>query len=344
MDYLGITFSPINPLPPLKHTPVGISPPHVGQFIGHGDTVEVDGYGNEESFVGRVVTVSDPTRSSEFSEICHHPSQEHPSNPHGQFILLQLFTVRDVIAGNEDNPTSWIPVPPSSRPPISGLSEVMSTNCFLWVHPNSVRRIVFIFHLVDAINYTFGPVAERSNTYFIRFHTTYGSEDEHDNYLRTTLDSAQFSTFGANTSNRTRSLVTYTERMAAGLQNESTKNQKLLTKGGAVGYKSQCINDYMCVEFFSYLGSRLNASSVPYENLSHSVTNGASTKELKRTVHPNLDMHSQLVRKDQESYVAPHGKAVRCFPVVINNISGWEERFASLHRMDTGLSFDMIII
>ena len=190
----------MNPLLSLIHTPLAISPRRVGQYIGHGDTVEVDGLQDEESFVGRVVSVLDPARSSQFHHINHHPSQEHPSNPHGQLILVQLFTFRDVIAGNEEGDTNWIPIDPSSRPPVSGLSEVVVTNCFIWVHPNLVRRIVFIFHLEDAIKYTFGPIAERLNTLYLQYHAAYGLEDQQHNYLCTTLASHQFSMFGANKS------------------------------------------------------------------------------------------------------------------------------------------------
>ena len=132
------------------------------------------------------------------------------------YALIQLF-IPSPSRGDDESEGS---MDVDSRRAVIWLLEVDKSNLLLWMDARMFLSISFILHVSDIKLHSFGPLAKRRDTYFVRMSALY--EDE-GNYSLSSIQSAYFLTFG------NKAIVSYTERMFWGLQAAAAWNDKLLS-------------------------------------------------------------------------------------------------------------------
>lgn len=136
-----------------------------------------------------------------------------------------------------------------------GLKEVVETNDVVSIYLNSIIDIAFIFHGDDVVDQTFGPVAGRDNTFFVRYYA-------HCNISDRTLSRffliprEEYLTFGPHSS--TDSLIeTFTERMVHNLNNQSQNMRGNMKRKGTSSSPNRTYTSFMSKEFWNYMSKKI---------------------------------------------------------------------------------------
>ena len=125
------------------------------------------------------------------------------------------------------------------KPHVTGISEVVETNKSVWVGIDDISSLVFIIHESNIIKNTYGPIAWRENTFFLRYRYRYSSSCMPSPTQKDTIDpdDGRFADFRS--SPHFRPEETLSERLMFGLKNEAEKSIKMLFRAGRLTGRTQ---------------------------------------------------------------------------------------------------------
>lgn len=131
--------------------------------------------------------------------------------------------------------SNWPPLSETQQLATTGLTEASITNCVVWVSSNLLEDTTFFPHINHCENQIFGPLAGRTNTFFVRCQILFNIEGE---FIIENGNQPQFDTeelCPLTYSPYESSLHTITERRAEYLMDLTSSTQKLLIKTGHLG-------------------------------------------------------------------------------------------------------------
>ena len=233
---------------------------NVGAHIGAMDSVSIKEFANTPSFIGRITTVEPSLQAVLQRDESVHPFVSTSAScsinaAQDSYLRINWFLLKEQ---DSNNSCQWPAIENHNRTACQGVTEAAATNCVIWVSVRQVSHLVFIPHLNECTDHTFGPMHGRANTYF----TTFRVMLHEDNHLLFHPISREEHSFlpSSSVSLVTTKPSTYTERIIEGtyvLTKENYRNltgDKRLKKTSSLRLPTsrECFVSHQAIVFISY--------------------------------------------------------------------------------------------
>lgn len=254
-------------------------------YLAVGDTVRVkEGAEDEQSFIGRIAEVRAGCPS--YDDYVHRKC-----NRKLPCFYIQLHITSNDIEDIQDE----IPLPSDELSKSAfGMEEAMPTNRFVWISVDQVESIVFLIHEADVIEQTFGSIAGRVNSYFIRFQAMYTYKGNEGSYDLTQIIREDYKTFGP-TSGTECGVESYTERMLFSLKHECENSTAMLFRKGKMTSRNKSVKAAKSKEAWNYFVKSVDPDI-------HTTTKKRKCK--RELPHTDLSLSSILYDAEVETVIA----------------------------------------
>jgi hypothetical protein len=234
MRFGGAVFTVLNHEPILDFPlPLLALSTKLNIHLGPSNSIRIAPYLNVPSFTGRITAVKPSIEHAQREQEELHPYID-PDDAQDTYLRVQYYLKRD--ASNEIC-DGWPFTPQETTLACSGLQELASSNCVIWISVRQVASLVFVPHADECANHTFGPMYGRANTYFIINKVMINADFNSADFISISSHDHAFIPSGSHPS-------TITEHYIEGLYNISKANTKNIQLMFAVrvGYLSDGSN------------------------------------------------------------------------------------------------------
>ena len=217
---------------------MAVMPSRVGGALAVSDSIVVASVNNGTifcpTFHGRILFLAHHLNFTDGHVIfegrqeCVHPLAD-PSCPLAR-IHWHLINDNSII-----HQSNWPPLSETQQLATTGLTEASITNCVVWVSSNLLEDTTFFPHINHCENLIFGPLAGRTNTFFVRCQIFFNIKGKliMENGNQSLFDTEELCPLAY--SPYESSPHTITQRRAEYLIDLTSSTQKLLIKTGNLG-------------------------------------------------------------------------------------------------------------